>query len=156
MNAVVGALMLAAMTPATDPSAVERHIRHERARSNAAIARHDVAGMRAVLAQEYTVLPGSTGLPSRLDTFDARMRSTFADPTFVTYVRTPERVTVAGSGERAAETGTWTGVWNKPAGAMRLAGIYQATWIPTAAGWRLLNESFVTLGCTGAGCGQPD
>lgn len=125
-------------------------IRALRAQSNAAIAAHDLAGMRAPLAPGYHVLPGSSGVPADLASFDARIAATFADPDFVTYLRTPGRVTVARSGRRAAEIGRWVGSWRKPDGEMRVSGTYLATWVPTPAGWRLLNEVFVTLDCSGS------
>lgn len=148
--AALAAMMMAMTATVDDAKASEAAIRAQRAASNAAIAAHDLAGMRAVLSPDYTVLPGSSGLPSRLADFDARIGATFGDPAFVTYIRTPERVVVAGSGKRAAESGSWVGVWRKPDGEMRLSGVYQATWMPTAKGWRLLNESFVSLACSGS------
>jgi ketosteroid isomerase-like protein len=125
-------------------------IRRLRARSNAAIAAHRAGEVRRLLADDYTALPGSSGRPMTAGQTERRLAAAFADPSFVTYLRIPGRVVVAGSGKRAAETGTWSGLWRKSDGEMRLTGIYQATWVPSARGWRLLNESFVTLGCTGS------
>ena len=127
----------------------ERQIRAARAASNAAIAAHDVA-RRDQYLPDFTILPGSSGLPLGREAFLARMRTTFADPTFTTYVRTPDRIQISSTGKRAAEVGRWTGSWRKPDGEMRLTGIYQAMWVPTSDGWRLRNESFVTLGCSGS------
>ena len=151
MIAAVLAAMLGAMTaPAIDPAAVERQIRATRARSNAAIAAHDVAGMRAAFRSDAVVLPGSSGLPFGMDGFDARIGAAFADPTFVTWVRAPTKVTVGTGGKRAAETGTWVGTWRKPDGEMRVTGVYQAMWLPGPDGWKIRNESFVTLDCHGS------
>ncbi len=131
------------------PVSPEQQIRAGRAASNAAIAAHDVSAMRQY-APDFTILPGSSGAPLTLDAFTARMKTTFADPTFITYVRTPNRVQIGRSGRRAVETGRGTGIWRKPDGEMRMTGVYQAMWVPTAAGWRLRNESFVTLACVGS------
>lgn len=125
-------------------------IRRLRAQSNAAIAAHRAGEVRRLLTDDYTALPGSSGRPMTAEQTEQRLAAAFADPGFVTYVRTPRRVAVAGSGKRAAETGTWIGLWRKSDGEMRLTGLYQATWVPGARSWRLLNESFVTLGCTGS------
>lgn len=125
-------------------------IRQLRAQSNAAIAAHRVTDVRRLLTDDYTALPGSSGRPLDADQTEQRLAAAFADPTFVTYVRTPGWVAVASSGKRAAETGTWLGLWHKPDGTMRLTGTYQATWVPRPGGWRLLNESFVTLRCGGS------
>jgi ketosteroid isomerase-like protein len=127
-----------------------RQIKAVRAESNAAIAAHDLAAMRRSFADGYTILPGSLGKPLDSAQFAARIGPTFHDPTFVTYVRTPRRVEIATTRKRAAESGRWVGTWNKPDGVMRLSGTYLATWVPTPAGWRLLNESFVSLRCTGS------
>lgn len=152
----VAAVMIAVMTPAaSNPQAAEAEIRALRAQSNAAIARHDVAGMRAAFLPDATVLPGSSGVPFGMDGFDARIGAAFADPTFVAWVRTPVTVAIGATGQRAAETGTWVGIWRERDGEMRVTGVYQAMWLPTPAGWRIKNESFVTLGCSGSeACAQ--
>jgi ketosteroid isomerase-like protein len=140
------ALLLAASVVGGDAG----EIRRLRAQSNAAIAAHRAADVRRLLTDDYTALPGSSGRPLTAAQTEQRLAAAFADPTFITYVRTPKRVEVAGSGKRAAETGSWTGRWRKSDGEMRLSGVYQATWVPRARSWRLLNESFVTLRCTGS------
>ena len=147
------ALLLAAAAAGGDAA----EIRGLRARSNAAIAAHRVEDLRPLLADDYTALPGSSGRPISAEQTERRLAVAFADPTFVTYVRTPGRIAIATSGKRAAETGTWIGLWRKRDGEMRLSGFYQATWTPRDGGWRLLNESFVTLRCTGSkACGELD
>lgn len=152
----LGLLLAAAPLAAARPTA-EADIRARRAQSNAAIAAHDVAAMRPHYLPDFTILPGSSGAPSDLEAFLTRIGGTFADPTFVAYVRTPVTVTIGASGKRAAEAGTWVGTWNKPDGEMRLSGVYQAMWLPTPDGWRLKNESFVSLACEGsAACAAMD
>jgi ketosteroid isomerase-like protein len=142
---------------ATVPTGDVAEIRRLRAQSNAALAAHRIEALRPALAEGYTAFPGSSGRPFTAAQLEARLAAVFADPTFVTYVRTPRRIVVAGSGKRAAETGTWLGRWRKSDGEMRLTGIYQATWVPQHGGWRLLNESFVTLGCSGSkACAEID
>jgi ketosteroid isomerase-like protein len=121
-----------------------------RAQSNAAIAGHRAGEVRRLLTDDYTALPGSSGRPLTAEETEHRLAGAFADPSFVTYVRTPKRIAVAASRKRAAETGLWLGLWRKKDGEMRLTGLYQATWVPRDGGWRLLNESFVTLRCTGS------
>jgi ketosteroid isomerase-like protein len=139
-----------ALLAAAAMSAAVGDIRALRAQSNAAIAAHRAEGVRRLLTDDYTALPGSSGRPLTAAQTESRLAVAFADPTFITYVRTPTRIVVAASGKRAAETGTWIGRWNNMDGEMRLTGIYQATWVPSGGGWRLLNESFVTLRCTGS------
>lgn len=140
------ALLLAAAGVGGDAG----EIRRLRAQSNAAIAEHRAPAVRRLFTEDYTALPGSSGLPLTAVETERRLAAAFADPGFITYVRTPKRVDIAASGKRAGETGTWIGLWRKPDGKMRLIGVYQATWVPREGGWRLLNESFVTLRCTGS------
>jgi ketosteroid isomerase-like protein len=152
---VAAGLALALAAPEAAVAAGERaadaaaQIRALRAQSNAAIAAHDFEAMRRFFVEDYTILPGSSGASFDIEAFRRRISPTFADPTFVTYVRTPTRIVVGRSGRRAAETGRWVGTWRMPRGEMRLSGIYQAMWVPTPAGWRLKNESFVSLRCVG-------
>lgn len=150
-------LLLAVMATSHPAEVAEADIRAARAASNAAIAAHDIAAMRAHYLPDFTIMPGSSGSPSDLEAFLTRIGTTFADPGFVHYVRTPTKVTIGASGKRAAEVGTWVGTWNKPDGTMRLSGVYQAMWLPTADGWLLKNESFVSLACEGsAACSTMD
>lgn len=130
--------------PSANPVAAIRAIR---SRYNEAIAARDMAAIRPLLEPEYVVLPGSSGIPLDAERLGARL---FADPTLITYVRNPSSITVSASGKRAAETGSWTGTWRKSDGVMRLTGIYQAMWVPRSGSWRLMNESFVSLRCSGS------
>lgn len=153
-NWLAAILALAVPAPARDAAT---EIRALRAQSNAAIAAHDADALRGLFLPDYTVLPGSSGAPSDRAATIERLAAAFIDPTFVTYVRTPTRIVIGTSGKRAAETGTWVGIWRKPDGIMRVSGVYQAMWLPTPQGWRLKNESFVSLGCTGSAlCGASD
>ena len=142
--------LVIALQVGTVPADAVAEISAIRAESNAAIAAHDYGKLEPLLAPDFTVLPGSLGSPLGKDPFGKRLSETFRDPTFITYVRTPERISVSGSGKRAAEAGTWVGRWRKPDGEMRLTGVYQAMWVPLEGRWRLKNESFVTLRCSGS------
>jgi hypothetical protein len=61
----------------------------------------------------------------------------------MTYVRTPEVVTVADDRHLAAEHGRW--VATLPSGAVAYTGAYAAMWRRTPAGWKIRSEIFVTL-----------
>ena len=154
---ILALLVLLAAAPAAHeppPGQAVASIRALRRRYNQAIAAHDMAAIRPLLDPDYAVLPGSSGVPLDSERLGARL---FADPTLVTYVRETRTILVSRSGKRAAETGSWTGIWRKPDGTMRLTGIYQAMWVPGAGTWRLRNESFVSLRCTGsASCPEVD
>ena len=141
-------LLIAAGLAAAGADAAE--IRAARARSNAAIAAHRYQGVEAELAPGYFVIPGSLGRPIDAEGAAERVGEAMRDPSFVSYVRKPERILVAANRKRAAETGHWAGIWRKKDGEMRLTGVYQATWVPEAGRWKLLNESFVSLECSGS------
>jgi hypothetical protein len=144
----------AAMAAAgADAAAIEA----QRRRSNAAIAAHRFADMAPILMADYTLLPGSLGKPLRGEEVGTRLDAAFSEPTFIDYVRTPAKIVVAANRKRAAESGKWVGRWRKPDGEMRLSGVYQAMWVPHGGEWRLLNESFVSLRCTGSSaCAEVD
>lgn len=133
--------------PARQPADSIAAIKAIRERYNRAIGAHDLAAIRALLEPDYVVLPGSSGVALDAEQLGARL---FADRTLITYVRKPRTITISRSGKRAAETGSWTGLWLKPDGVMRLTGIYQAMWVPSGGTWRLKNESFVSLRCRGS------
>ncbi len=138
--ALLGVTTVLATPAAADPAA---EIRAARAAYNAAIARRDVAGIRAALGDDYIGIAGSggeriEGANAMADYFARAFRSTG----FLGFVRTPDVVTVADPPARAMERGHWSG------GSVggRLRGEYLAVWVPTPSGWRLRSESFVTLG----------
>lgn len=139
-------LALQAVTANVDADAI-RALRRE---SNAAIAAHDLARLRPLLMPDYAGLPGSLGKPLSIEETEARLARAFADPTFVTYDRRSKRIEIAASRKRAIETGLWVGTWRKPDGLMRVSGRYQAFWAPSGGSWKLQNESFVTLECSGS------
>ncbi len=138
--ALLGVAIMLASPAAAEPAA---DIRAARAAYNAAIARRDVAGIRAVLGDDYIGIAGSGG--ERIESADAMadyFARAFRTTGFLGFVRTPEVVMVADPPARAMERGHWSG------GSVtgRLRGEYLAIWVPTPAGWRLRSETFVTLG----------
>jgi len=123
-------------------------IRALRARSNAAIRAHDMAGFLPVFADD-AVFVWSNGTSSvgkaGLQTFFAR---DFADPAFGTYIRTPARVSVSENGQRVVEHGTWTALKRDT----RYGGDYLAHWFKAPTGWQIRGEVYVKLYCTGPLC----
>ncbi len=123
-----------------------------RAQSNRAIAAHDLAHFTPMFADDAvfvwsngTSAIGKTGLAQ----FFAR---DFADPAFVTYVRTPDTVAVSDQGVRAVEHGTWTALKREARGETRYGGDYAAHWYKTPEGWRVRGELYVKLRCAGPLC----
>lgn len=147
MKPALAALVLAMATrvSADDGAA----IRAARDAYNAAIIAHDVAGVRAAFIDTYVGIAGSGGeVISGGDAMAAYFAGSFRNPDFISYVRTPDVVTVAVPADRAMERGHWLGRFRTATGETRLSGEYLAVWVPVAGGWRLRSESFVTVART--------
>jgi hypothetical protein len=150
----IAAAMLAAagmttVMAAEDAVAIVRSLRAE---SNAAIAAHDAKRLRPLLADDYRGIQGTSGALDSGGAATARSygNEEFRDPSFVSYERIPDKVTMAGSGRRIGESGHWVGTWRKADGIMRKTGDYLAVWTVSNGQWRLRSETFVTLSCSGS------
>ena len=66
----------------------------------------------------------------------------FANPSFLSYVRTTEAVEVSEDEERAAEHGRWVGTWT---GGIEISGVYMAAWRQIRGQWLLDRELYITL-----------
>jgi len=133
----------------------ELRIRARRESSNLAIARHDVAGLGAILAANVVVVTSNSihrdGRAGNEQSFAEQFR-TRPD---VVYRRTPEDVRVFTPWQMASELGTWTGSWTDPDGKIQLAGRYFAKWRKVDGEWFVESETYVPESCTGgAYCAQ--
>lgn len=140
--------LLIASTPDPDEAA----IRALRAESNAAIADHDVPGILASMRRDVRIAGSSGRFLDGHDAVAEAFSTQFADFDDALYVRTPESVRLAASGDTAAELGNWVGSWTTVAGPRRFGGQYSAHWRKTDGEWRIHSELFVPLFCEGAGC----
>jgi|KBSSwiStaDraftv2_1062776.scaffolds.fasta_scaffold114300_3 ketosteroid isomerase-like protein len=148
INLAVASVVSATTVAAQD----EGQIRRARAESNQSIARHDVPGIVAFLADEYQASVSNGNFvksPGEMGTIFAAHFAEFKD---AIYVRTPDSVVVSSSGQTASETGNWTGSWTKPGGPFRIGGRYAAYWRKVAGKWLIHSELFVPLFCNGPGC----
>lgn len=135
-------LMAATAVPGDDTA----RIRNARAAYNAAIIARDVAVIRATFVDDYKGIAGSGGeLIAGGDAMAVYFASAFRNPAFISFVRTPDVITVAAPADRAMERGQWLGRTRTATGETRLHGEYLAIWVPTPTGWRLRSETFVTL-----------
>lgn len=129
--------------------AAAAEIRAARARSNAAIARHDTAGIGAILAPQLIVVSSnsaqSVGRQAMLDRFAQQ----FAARPDVTYRRTPRDVRVFAPWGMAAESGTWTGSWTDTDGKLAIGGSYYAKWRKVDGNWLVESETYVPEYCRG-------
>ena len=93
-------------------SADETVIRQRRATSNAAIARHDTAGIGAILSDDVVVVTSNSvhgiGRATNLQRFADQFR-TRPD---VIYERAPDEVRIFAPWGMASEQGHWTGSWS--------------------------------------------
>ncbi len=125
-------------------------IRRLRASSNAAIARHDTAGIGATFAEDVVVVTSrsdrSIGRTANLASF-ARQ---FAARPDVTYRRTPREVRVFTPWGMASEEGEWSGGWSEPDGKVAIGGRYFAKWRKRGGRWFIESETFVPERCAGS------
>ena len=131
-------------------SAPEADIREVRARSNKAIAAHDLDAVTATLTPDVVVTGGNGGVNVGRDSVRAVFRRNFADTTFIDFLRTPDSITVSTARPLlAAEQGHWMGRFHTANGLEDIGGVYLAMWRRTSEGWRIRSELFVSLTCHG-------
>lgn len=123
----------------------ETTIRAQRRRTNKLIADHEAERLRTFFDPEIRLIAGDGTLIQGADAVIAAFDAQFGDPTFVTYLRTTESVTIDGNGKRAAEPGTWVATWRGPRGDMHVSGRYLAVWKKTGHQWVIESELFITL-----------
>lgn len=123
----------------------ENAIRAQRRRTNKLIADHEAERLRPFFDAEIKLIAGDGTLIEGADAVVAAFDGQFRDPTFVTYLRSTDSVTIDGEGMRAAEPGTWVATWRGPRGDMQVTGRYLAVWKKAGAQWVIESELFVTL-----------
>ncbi|MDB4893515.1 MAG: hypothetical protein JWL61_5370 [Gemmatimonadetes bacterium] len=134
---------IATDTPVSD-------IREVRARSNRAIAAHDLEGVVVTLTPDVVVTTGNGGVLVGRDTVRSAFRRNFADTTFIDFLRTPDSITVSTARPTmAAEQGHWLGRYHTANGMEDIGGVYLAMWRRTTEGWRIRSELFISLTCHG-------
>ena len=125
-------------------------IRRLRESSNAAIARHDTAGIAAILASNVVVVTSTSAVMIGRDVNAGRFAEQFRAYPDVVYRRTPVEVTVYAPWRMASETGTWTGSWTEPDGKVAIGGHYFAKWHEVAGRWQVESETYVPGHCRGS------
>jgi ketosteroid isomerase-like protein len=123
-----------------------------RSDSNAGLLAHDVDRVLRHTTEDFILVGGmSGGHVGKAVIHDYYLKG-FAEPGFVTYIRTPDEVIVAQSGDRASERGKWQGVWRTAKGGSLASGDYFAHWVKRDGGWLTLAEVYVALRCSGPAC----
>lgn len=144
---VVGPNRVPAQPPA-GRSAVQS-IRALREQSNAAIARHDTAGIAATLAPRVVVFTSTSAMTIGRDENARMFAGQFAVRPDVGYRRTPSDVRVFEAWRMASEQGRWVGRWTDADGPVRIEGIYFAKWRQLDGQWLIESETYVPERCTG-------
>lgn len=116
----------------------------QRAASNAAIARHDVAGIARYWLPDFVQVGGNGGYKTGTDSVFVGWEKAFRQHPDVVYVRRPHRIALNPNGLLAWETGTWVGTWQQ-GGYFRGGGNYSAMWRKKDREWKLQAELYVTL-----------
>jgi ketosteroid isomerase-like protein len=128
----------------------EQTIRRLRADFNNAIAAHDANALPKFWREEIHVTTGAGRQLAGRAALRAAFDAIFADATFISYTRSPNRVELSESGLRAAESGHWLGQWKKPDGTMEWRGTYLAMWRKENGQWLIQSELYVSLKCSGS------
>jgi ketosteroid isomerase-like protein len=127
----------------------EAAIRAARARSNHAIAAHDLDAAAAVWAQDYVGVSSGNARAIGRDDERAHFATLIATRKDVVFVRTPSSVTINTSWGQAGESGRWSGKWSGSDGVTRVGGIYFAKWKKADGEWKIIAETFVQTACSG-------
>jgi ketosteroid isomerase-like protein len=120
----------------------ETAIRAKRKLTNRLIDMHYAQRLRPHLTDDMLLIVGAGDLIQGADAVVSAFVGQFADPAFVTYVRTTDTVELAVGDRRAAETGRWVGTWK---GGIEMSGVYMAAWRESRGQWLLERELYITL-----------
>ena len=147
---MVGAPLSAAPTYANE----KKLIQALRAENNVAIAAHDIDGTMRIVAENYVMTGGSSGIERSAAENRKGWIEEFATKGHDRYVRTMTKLEIGDSKGvlRAAELGQWEGINHKEAGVSKPFGSYFVHWSKATGQWRVVAETYVTLGCRGPGC----
>jgi ketosteroid isomerase-like protein len=116
-------------------------IRARRRLTNKLIAAHDAQRLRPFFTRDVKLIVGDGALVLGADAVVEAFAAQFADPAFVTYVRTPDAVELDAAGDRAAEHGRWVADWK----GQDMGGTYLAVWRRSIGQWVIESELYVTL-----------
>jgi ketosteroid isomerase-like protein len=128
----------------------EQMIRTARARSNQAIAAHDLEGISRVWMEDVQIVTSTSAHGTGRGENRQRMARQFANRPDTSYVRTPMHVDVYLPWAVASERGEWTGSWTEPDGKLTIRGTYLAQWRKIGDEWLIQAELFVPVACSGS------
>ena len=135
---------------ARQPASDEQLIRDARARSNAAIAAHDIAAIARVWMEDVHIVSSTSAQGAGREANGERMARQFTNRPDTIYVRRPATVDVFAPWAVASERGEWTGTWTEPDGKLEIGGTYHAQWRKINGQWLIQAELFVPTRCKGS------
>ena len=151
LRAILLAVLILGFTVSTiSAQSDEQRIRDARARSNAAIAAHDVDVVSRFWMDNVQVVTSTGVSDAGRDLNRARIAGIFKERPDVVYVRTPETVEIFEAWNVASERGRWTGQWTQSDGITRIGGTYLAQWRKVNGEWLIQAELFVPTKCSGS------
>jgi ketosteroid isomerase-like protein len=145
-------LVVFGFTSATAAESDFASIMSLRADSNAGLLAHDVDRVLRHTTDDFILVGGVSGGHVGKPIVRQYYLAGFAEPDYVTYIRTPEQVTISDKGDRASEHGKWQGVWRNAKNGSLMGGEYFAHWVKKDGAWLTLAEVYVTLHCSGPIC----
>jgi ketosteroid isomerase-like protein len=134
---------------ATQPSD-EQSIRDARARSNRAIAAHDLSAIAAEWMDDVHIVTSTSARGTGREDNRQRMAQQFARRPDTTYAREPSAIEVFAAWNVASERGAWTGRWTEVDGVVQIEGTYLAQWRRIGGRWLIQAELFVPTRCAGS------
>ena len=142
-------LIAAAGVTLSAQSADERTIRDSRAASNAAIAKHDAAGIARFWMDDIHITTSTSAQAAGRAPNQDRMAQQFQRRPDTIYVRTPSTIDVFSAWSVASERGEWIGRWTEPDGKVEISGTYLAQWRKIDGRWLIQSELYVPTKCIG-------
>jgi ketosteroid isomerase-like protein len=136
--------------PLAQQSDDERLIRETRARSNDAIAVHDLAAIARPWMPDVHVVSSTSAQTAGSQANQQRMARQFELRPDTVYVRTPRTIDIFTSWSVASERGEWIGRWTEPDGKLEVGGTYQAQWRKIDGRWLIQAELYVPTHCRGS------
>ena len=128
----------------------EQAIRDSRARSNAAIAAHDVAAIARAWVNDVHVVSSTSTQTAGSQANQQRMARQFETKPDTIYIRTPATIDVYSPWNVASERGEWVGRWTEPDGKLEIGGTYLAQWRRIDGRWLIQAELYVPTHCRGS------
>jgi ketosteroid isomerase-like protein len=145
----VAVVTLAVTSAGAQAPSDEKLIRDLRAQSNAAIEKHDVAGIARFWMDDVHITTSTSAQANGWAANGSRMSEQFKRRPDTNYVRTPAAIDVFAPWAVASERGEWVGRWTDPDGPIEIRGTYLAQWRKVKGRWLIQSELYVPTQCKG-------